>query len=183
MKLMNNLRVSYRPAFFAFVLLISVGLSSCGVYSFSGVSIKPDIKTITIANFYNNAAGGPPNLTQTLTEKTKEYYQQNSTLKIANTDGDLQLEGTIVGYDLTPEAPTASSSADQPDQAALNRLTIRVKVKFVNTKDDTQNFEQEFSFFKNFPQDQSLSDVESTLIPQILDQIILDVFNKSVANW
>ena len=160
-----------------------VGLSSCGVYSFTGAKLSPGVETIVVENFNNNAAGGPPNMSRTLTEKMKEYYQQNSALKIANTDGDLRLEGTIVGYTLTPEAPIASTSPNEPDRAALNRLTIRVKARYTNTKDDTQNFDQEFSFFKNFPQEQSLSDVENQIVPIILDQIVLDIFSKSLANW
>ncbi|MBC7921936.1 MAG: LptE family protein [Ferruginibacter sp.] len=160
-----------------------VPLPSCGVYSFNGASISPDIKNIVVANFYNEAAGGPVNMSQTLTEKLKEYYQQNSTLKIANgVDADLRLQGSIVGYQLSPIAVTAQQP-DQPDQAALNRLTIRVKARFVNSKDEEQNFDQEFAFYRDFPQSQTLSDVEGQLVPVILDQIVLDIFNRSVANW
>jgi hypothetical protein len=164
------------------LLGIMVSFNSCGIYSFNGASIAADIKTISIANFYNEAAGGPPNMSQSLTEKLKEYYQRNSTLKISNVEGDLQLQGSIVGYTLSPIA-IAAQQPGQVDQAALNRLTIRVKAKFENTKDDTQNFDTEFSFYQDFPQSQNLTDVEGRLVPIILDQIVLDMFNKSVANW
>ncbi|MES2730502.1 MAG: LptE family protein [Bacteroidota bacterium] len=159
-----------------------VSLNSCGIYSLNGANIQPNIKTISINNFYNEAAGGPPNMSQSLTEKLKEYYQRNSTLKISNVEGDLQLQGAIVSYTLSPIA-IAAQQPGQVDQAALNRLTIRVKAKFENTKDDSQNFDTDFSFYQDFPQSQNLTDVEGRIVPVILDQIVLDIFNKSVANW
>ena len=160
-----------------------LALSACKIYSFSGASIGPGIKNISIANFNNEAAGGPVNMSQTLTEKLKEYFQSNSALKIVNNDGQLTLEGTIVGYQLSPVAVTAQPDPSRPDQAALNRLTIRVKARFVNTQDEEQNYDQEFQFYQDFPQNQSLTDVEGRLVPVILDQIVLDIFNRSVANW
>ena len=173
----------FRPlAAWALVLALSLVLPACGIYSFNGASIAPDVKTIAIANFYNEAAGGPVNMSQILTERLKEYFQQNSSLKISNGEADLQLQGSIVGYVLSPVAPTAQQPGEF-DQAALNRLTIRVKAKFVNNKDEEQNFDQEFTFYRDFPQNQSLSDVEGQLVPIILDQLVLDIFNRSVANW
>lgn len=151
---------------------------SCGPYSFTGTKLSPDLKTITINNFVMNTAGGPPNLSQTFTEKVKEYYQRNTNLKLKpGGDADLLLEGSFVGYELTPIAPTAA------DQAGLNRLTITVQARFVNNKDETQNFDQSFSFFRDFPQAQSLNQVEAGLVPAILDQIVLDMFNKSAGDW
>jgi hypothetical protein len=89
----------------------------------------------------------------------------------------MQLEGTITAYEVTPTAPTAN------DQAAFNRLTITIQVKFTNNKDEEKNFDQSFSFFKDFPQNQTLSQVESRLIPVILDQLVQDIFNKSAGDW
>ena len=74
-------------------------------------------------------------------------------------------------------APTAT------DQAALNRLQITIQVRFTNVKDDTKSFDQAFSFFKDFPQNQTLSQNEGQLVPLILDQLVLDVFNKTAADW
>lgn len=153
-------------------------LTSCGPYSFKNAKLSPDLKTMTINNFVMNTAGGPANLSLNLTEKLKEYYQRNTSLKLKpGGDADLLLEGSIVGYELSPVAPTAA------DQAALNRLTITVQARFANNKDETQNFDQTFSFFRDFAQSQTLTQVESSLVPQILDQIVLDVFNRSAGDW
>jgi hypothetical protein len=165
----------------AFTLTLLAPLSSCGVYSFNGANIG-NAKNIFIANFINEVGGGPANMSQNLTEKLKEYFQQNSALKISNTEGDLLLQGSIVGYTLTPVAVQAQQP-NELDQAALNRLTVRVKAKYVNSLDEEQNFDTEFSFYQDFPQNQTLTDVEGQLVPRILDQIVMDIFQRSVANW
>jgi hypothetical protein len=161
--------------------VVIISCTGCGFvkYSFTGTTLRPDVKTISVANFINNSGGGPANITQNFTERVKDYYQQNSTLKIYPPNGtaDLQLEGAITGYDLTPIAPT------QGQFASLNRLTVRVQVKFVNTKDETENFDAPFSFYADFPQERTLTAVENELLTEIFDQIVLDIFNKSVANW
>ena len=160
-----------------FILHFIFYIQSCGVYSFSGTTLSPTIKTITVNNFTLQTAGGPANLPLDLTERVKEYYQRYTNLKVVPTGGDLVLEGAISGYDLVAVAPTAT------DQAGLNRLQITVTTRFTNNKDDTKSFDQPFSFYQDFPQNQTLSQNESRLVPKILDQIILDMFNKTAADW
>lgn len=152
-------------------------LDSCKIYSFTGTTLSSDLQTITIQNFVMNTAGGPANLTLQFTEKLKEYYQRNTSLKLKPSGGDLYLEGSITGYELTPVAATAS------DKAALNRLTIRVEVRFVNSKSEDDSFEKEFSFYQDFPQEQTLAQVENSLVPKILDQLVLNIFNDTAAQW
>ncbi|MEZ4902912.1 MAG: LptE family protein [Spirosomataceae bacterium] len=171
------------PRFISYSLLLIVCvfcctlLAGCGIYSFRGSTLAPDIKSITVVNFNMATAGGPANLALQFNEKIKEYYQRNTNLALLPSNGDLILEGTISGYEVTPTAPTAN------DQAAFNRLTVTVQVKFTNNKDEEKNFDQSFSFFKDFPQSQTLNQVESRLIPPILDQLIQDIFNKSAGDW
>ncbi len=152
-------------------------LTSCGVYSFTGTTLSPALKTITINNFTLQTAGGPANLPLTLNERLREYYQRYTNLKVVPANGDLLIEGTISGYEVLAIAPTAQ------DQAGVNRLQITVQVRFTNNKDDTKNFDQAFSFYKDFPQNQTLTQNEPRLVPLILDQIVLDVFNKTAADW
>ncbi len=168
-----------RNIFKPLLLLFATSLltSSCGVYSFSGTTLSDDIKTITIRNFAMVTAGGPQNMTLSFNEKLKEYYQRNTSLKLRPEEGDLILDGAIVGYELTPVSATAS------DKAALNRLSIRVEVAFTNRLSPDEDFEKEFSFFEDFSQEQSLSDVEARLVPKILDQIVLNIFTETAAQW
>lgn len=152
-----------------------IGLSSC--YSFKGASLDPNLKTIQISNIRMETAGGPANLSLEINEKLKEYFQRNTSLKINNKNPDLLIEGSIIGYELTPQAPTGD------DKAGLNRLTLTIQFRLVNRLDEDKNFDQEFSFYQDFPQSQTLPQVEKALIPKLVDQIILDLFNKIAGDW
>jgi Lipopolysaccharide-assembly len=161
------------------VVFIGLSLQSCTRvnYGFSGTSLSPDIKSVSVVNFTMGAAGGPPNMTLKFNEKIKEYYQRNTNLTLLPNNGDLQLEGSITGYETTPVAPTSS------DQAAFNRLTITVQVKYSNAKAEDKDFDRSFSFYKDFPQNQTLNQVETKLIEEIFTQIVQDIFNATAADW
>jgi len=153
------------------------GLTSCGIYSFTGAAVSPDTKTISVDYILNESGQGPPRLAQTFTEKLRDYYQSNSSLKLVKQDGDLQVTGNIVGYEISPIAPTAN------ELASSNRLTIRVDINFINTKDTTQNIKKQFSFYDDYNANQSLSTVENDKIEVISTQIVFDIFNSTLANW
>lgn len=160
------------------VLLISIFTISCKVnYSFSGASISSDIKSFSVNYFTNTAVLAPPSLNQTFTEDLKNVFLSQTSLKLTTTDADLLFEGVITGYDVSPVAVTGN------ELAAKNRLTMRVQVKFVNTKDAKQNFDQSFSRFYDFESSQSLTSVEQALIKEINAQLVQDIFNASVGNW
>jgi hypothetical protein len=169
------------------IFLVLIPFSGCGVYSFTGANIPPEVKTISIQRFYDEVGTGPPNLSQLFTEKIRDYYQQNTSLTIVPSEGDLQIEGSIVGYRLAPMAPRSqgSNNFDDADIAALQRLTIEVNVTYISTVDETFNFEgQRFSFYEDYdPERQDFNSIEAELVEQIYDAIILDIFNATVANW
>lgn len=181
----NNLKSMIKQLYIFLFLVIT--LAACGVYSFTGANISPEIKTISIQTFYDEVGTGPPNLSQLFTETIKDYYQQNTSLTLTDNEGDLQLEGSITGYRLTPMAPRASGSQNfaDADIAALQRLTITVKVTYVNIQDDSYDFEsQAFSFYQDYdPEKEDFNSIEATLVEEIYEAIILDIFNASVANW
>jgi hypothetical protein len=163
------------------ILLTSLS-TACGVYSFQGTTTNA--KNITIEEFYNNTDLGPANLGQTFTNRLKDYFIQNTNLSVVPGNGQLQLEGVITDYRITPIAPTSTGRPQDINSASSTRLTIVVKVNYVNTLDEAMSFkDKSFSFFKDFGNDQNLADIEELLIRQIFDQISLDIFNASVANW
>lgn len=163
------------------VLLVS-SITSCGVYSFTGVAINA--KSIAILDFYNNTDLGPANIGQTFTNRLKDYMLQNTSMAIVPENGELQMEGIITDYRITDIAPTAAASSNERDVAALSRLTITVKVTYVNANDDSMSFQDKtFSFYENIDNTVSPDAISETVINRILDQIILDIFNASVANW
>lgn len=164
--------------------VIVLSTASCGLYSFTGAALDPQVKTITIDYFYNDAASGPTNLSQLLTEKLKDYFQQNTSLSLVEENGDLQLDGNINQYDFTPVAPQSSGSEQVGDVAGLMRLTITVNASYVNAYNDEFDFNnRSFSFFSDFSADRDPSTVEEQLVDEILDQIVFDIFTATVANW
>jgi len=163
------------------LLLIFIS-TSCGVYSFTGTTITAE--TISIQTFFNDANNGPANLAILFTDKLRDYYQQNTNLAQVKEAGELQIEGSVTGYRLSPVAPSAAASSNINERANLTRLTITISVDYINLDDEEQNFtKKSFSFFRDFDSDQGLSSVENQLIEEIYEQIILDIFNTTVANW
>jgi len=163
-------------------MAISLLLSACGVYSFNGTNIDPSVRTFSISTIQNNSPQGPSFLTQRFTEDLKDYFQRNTNLKLVSRDGDLQFDGAIVAYDF---APAAIQKVDGVDQAGSNRLTIQVKIRFTNTKDDKQSFDQLFQSFDDYPGSRNISTINNdpTAVRTTTAKIITDIFNKSVANW
>lgn len=160
--------------------------TSCGVYSFTGVSLDPRIKTVSIQNFYDEVGSGPPTMSQNFTQSFQDYFVQNTDLKLVPFDGDLQFEGSITGYRISPISPQAggSNQIENADIAGLQRLTITVKCSYLNTYDESFDFNKGFSFFKDYnPDTEPFSSNEDAFIEEIFDQIILDIFNASVQNW
>jgi len=172
-----SLRITnYALQFLALTIAFST-LSSCGIYNFTGANIPPEIKTVSVDNFINETGLGPPRLPQNFSEKLRDYMQSNSTLRGVRKDGDLQFEGSIIGYTISPIGPTAQ------ELASRNRLTITIKVKFINTVKEKESFEQPFNFYFDYPQSQSLTQVEDEAIETITNQIVFDIFNKALSNW
>jgi len=152
--------------------------ASCKMnYSFTGASIPPEVKTINIGNFPNNAPLINPTLSQEFTDALRNKFQATTSLIIVNEGGDMIIEGEIVDYNTRPTA------IQSDDIAALNRLTISVKVKFTNLYDETQNFEQTFTRYEDYSSTADLTAVAEGLVPVISDYLIEDIFNKAVVNW
>lgn len=165
-----------------FQLLI---VSGCGVstkYSMTGSTTNAE--TISITEFYNNADLGPANMGQVFTNEVKNYFIQNSSLRVIAEEGQLFLEGEVTDFRLTPISPTATGDPNEITSASSTRLTITVKATYTNTLDEKMSFKNKsFSFYKDFPNELNLSDVEEQYTKQIFERIIYDIFNASVANW
>jgi hypothetical protein len=159
-------------------LFMLSAFAGCKVkYSFTGGNVDPNIKTISILYFQNNATIIQPTLSQALTEALRDKFSSQTKLTLVSRDGDLNIDGSITGYTATPQAIQGNETA------ALTRLTITISVKFTNKLDDKMNFEQSFSRYEDYNSSKSLSEVETTLIKDIDDALVDDVFNKAVVNW
>ena len=175
---MNIRRVSYAAML---ALFAALAFSSCKIkYSLSGASIPPDAKTVSIAYFPNNAPMVAPILSSTLTDALQDRFSRQTRLTLVREGGDLSFEGEITNYTSTPASITASG---EDAVAAMNRLTITVRVRFVNTLDPKQNYDRTFSAFSDYSSNSLLQSVESQLIPEIVDMLVEDIFNAAVSNW
>lgn len=164
-------------------IVVVLFLAGCSVYSFTGASLVSGEETISIQQFYNNALLGPSNMSQVFTEKMRDYFQQNTDLALVESNGDLQFDGYISSYSVNPVAPSASQG-DDIQTSSTTRITIVVQASYVNLRDDQFEFDRSFRFFLDYDSESNdLSSVEDQLVEEIFDQIILDIFNASVANW
>lgn len=158
-------------------LLLVLIFSGCKVYNFTGA--KPiDAKTFQVNYFQNNAELIEPGIERTFTQRLQNYIQDQSSLSLTNTNGDLVYEGEITDYRISPMTATA----DQ--RAAQNRLTIRVNVRFSNKNKEADSFEKSFSFFYDYAGDQQLVGGRLTeALDVIFERITQDIFNESLAKW
>lgn len=153
-------------------------LTACTVkYSLSGASIPPDAKTFSVAYFPNNAPMVAPILSATMTDELTQRFASRTNLAQVEDGGDFAFEGEIVGYSST------TSSVSSGDYALQNRLTITVKVKFTNAIDDKMSFNKNFSAYADYDSTRLLNEVESELIPQIVEQLVTDIFQAAASNW
>jgi hypothetical protein len=168
-----------------YLLILPFILNSCGTsvqYSFTGTATPA--KSISITEFYNNADLGPANMGQTFSNQLKNYFIQNSNIRVVAAEGELQLEGEIADLRLTPVAPVSSGDDNALTTASSTRVTITVKATYINTLDESMSFKDKtFSFYRDFPNESNFTDIEEQYTREIFERIINDIFNASVANW
>ena len=167
-----------RPLRTALLLAAVTALvAGCGIYSFSGSSIQPDVKTICIEPVVNKATKINPALANQLTEALNDKYRKLTKLEQVTEDGDLNLVVTIESYDVRATAVTAN------EVAAMNRLTVTCKVVFTNNLHPEDNVQQSFAGYEDYDSNNSLDMVEGQLCETIIEKIVDDIFNATVAQW
>lgn len=159
-------------------VLATVIFTACKIaYSFTGASVATNVKTFSVAYFPNRARLVNPNLSQSFTDGLQEKLIKQTSLSQITEGGDLEFTGQISEYDIKP------MNIQQGDLAALNRLTVAVKVKFVNNKNHEQDWDKSFSAFAEFESSESISSAEDRLVTEIVKNLTDDIFNASIANW
>jgi hypothetical protein len=162
---------------FIYIIFLVFALSSCKTkVSLSGATIPPEAKTISVGFFTNNTSLGAPSLSQRFTEKLRDVVSQQTSLTLIKQNGDLQFEGYISDYNVSPIAISA-------DQASQNRMTISVNVKYTNKFEASKSFEQTFTRFKDVASNVNISSAEPELVTEIYRQLTEDIFNKAFNNW
>ena len=162
---------------FLIILALALTAVSCGIYSFTGTNIQADVKTITIPLVEYKALRVNPSLSNQLTEALQDKFRKLTTLEQVDENGDLELLCEVTGYDVKATAITAG------EVAAQNRLTVSVKIEFTNRKYPEDDVSQSFSAYEDYDSAQSLDAVEATLCETIVEKLVEDIFNATVAQW
>ncbi len=159
------------------ITMVAVIVRACGIYSFSGTSIQPDVYSITINTFEYKALRVNPTLANELTESLRDKFTKLTRLEQVDEEGDLEIEGEITGYETRSIAVTAEEVASQ------NRLTVTVKIYFTNRKYPEDDLESSFSAYADYSSDYTLDSMEEELCEEIIETLVEDIFNATVAQW
>lgn len=151
---------------------------SCTVsYSFSGARVSPLAKTFSVDYFQNRASIVQPTLSQDITDALIDKVKTQTSLKYSTDIGDVSFAGEITEYSNKPLTASASY------QAATNRFTISVKVKFENSVEPEYSYESTFSRYEDYESSKDFSSVEAELSESIMDLLIEDIFNMAFVTW
>ncbi|MGM9799133.1 MAG: LptE family protein [Muribaculaceae bacterium] len=160
-------------------IIIALGTQACSIsYKFNGAALDYTVyKTVQVSNFPIRAALVYPPLQQTFETELADYITRNTRLKTVDSGGDIQLEGEITGYALSPQAVTEDAYASK------TRLTVTVRVKYTDNKNDKNNIDQSFSSYRDFDSSEMLTDVQDELCQQIAKELVDLIFNATLGNW
>lgn len=177
MALINNHCNFLRTLLFSLAILVSV--PACRIsYKFNGSALDYTVyKTIHVSEFPIRAALVYPPLQQTFENELLDYITRNTRLQTVDGASDLQLEGEITGYSLSPQAVTENAYASQ------TRLTITVRVKYTDNKQDNKDVDQSFSAYRDFDSSLMLNDVQDDLCQQIAKELVELIFNATLGDW
>lgn len=172
------MKIIFQNIVFGIILAIILFSGACKVsYTMSGADICPEAKTISVKYFQNYAPIVHPTLSQDITEAVRKRFESQTPLNLISGVGDLHFEGEIVGYDIKPVDIQGN------ELASKNRLTIKVKVRYTNTCNSDNDFDTEFSRYKDYDAQANFDDVADNLNKQIIEVLTEDIFNKAVVNW
>ncbi len=161
------------------MLMLLIPMGGCTIsYKLNGAAIDYQVyKTIYVSQFPIRAALVYPPLQQTFENELLDYITRNTRLSTVDSGGDLQLEGEITGYSLSPQAVTENAYASK------TRLTITVRVKYTDTRQESNDVDQTFSAYRDFASSEMLTDVQDQLCNEISKELVDLIFNATLGNW
>ena len=159
-------------------VLVYIVLVSCNIYSFSGASISNDVKSFSVDYIKSQTTNSPSSLNQSITDNLQTLILNQTDLSLQEKSiADLNFKGTIVKYEIKPIAITSNETT------AKNRLTIKLKLEYVNNKNKDLNYTTTFNRYRDFDSSINFADVELVLIEEITKELAEDIFNKAFVNW
>ena len=161
------------------VMLFCASLTACiPTFKMNGSALDYNIyKTIHVGEFPIRAALVYQPLQQTFENELRDYISKNTRLQTIDGNSDLEIEGEITGYNLTPQAVTENA------YASMTRLTITVRLKYINNKEENKDVDQSFSAYRDFPSSEMLTDVQDQLCEEISKELVELIFNATLGDW
>lgn len=167
-----------RCAMLSLVLFMSMVWQGCISYKLNGAAIDYNVyKTVSVGQLPIRAALVYPPLQQTFENELLDYITRNTRLRTTDGASDLTFEGEITGYSLSPQAVTEDAYASK------TRLTITVRVKYTDSKNEKNDIDQSFSAYRDFDATEMLTDVQDELCEQICKELVDLIFNATLGNW
>ena len=161
-----------------FTLSIVLLVYACKVsYSFTGITISKDVKTFQVDYFPNNAPLIEPGLNEDFRNKLIDRLNGQTSLTQVKSGGDIMFQGEIVEYKIEPAALSAGQTA------AKNRLTIAIKIEYTNNKNSDDNLSKRYSWYYDYPASTIINDIKAEAQEEILNVIIDNLFNDTLAKW
>lgn len=165
----------------AVLVMLTFVVNSCsvslGLAPISSIDYAK-VKTVSIIDFQNRAEYVYAPLAIEFNQKLKDMFIQQTRLRLVNSGGDLEISGEITGYNQYNESVDASGYSSKV------KLTLTVKVTYVNNTDHKDDFtDQQFSAFQLYDSSQLLTEVQDRLITLMVKDIAEQIFNSTVANW
>jgi len=162
------------------LMLAGLGVNQgCRIsYKFNGAALDYNVyKTVHIGEFPIRASLVYAPLQQMFENELIDYVTRNTRLRVVDGASDLEMEGEITGYSLTPQAVTEDAYASK------TRLTITVRVKYTDAKKEGNDIDQSFSAYRDFDASQMLMDVQDELCDQITKELVELIFNATLGSW
>ncbi|MDR1408534.1 MAG: LPS assembly lipoprotein LptE [Tannerella sp.] len=160
-------------------VLLMVAWTACSIsYKFNGASIDyTKVQSISIKDFPNMAPLVYAPLADKFADQLRDKYIRQTRLQLLRENGSLDLEGEITGYDFSSQAVRDGM------YASMTRLTITVRVRYTNTTNPDEDFEQSFSAYREFSNESQIQQVQDQLAEEIIEEIVSQIYNATVANW
>ena len=174
---LTNKRNAPRLNFMLAVLVLM--LASCTVsYKFNGASIDySKTKTIEIADFPIRSSYVWAPMGSIFNNELKDIFANHTRLIQVRRNGDMKIEGEITQYSQRNKAVTSEGTSAQAE------LSMTVNVRFTNNANHNEDFERQFTATASFETSQSFTSVQEDLVNQMVEDLVDQIFNATVANW
>ena len=165
--------------FIVFPILIFLLFSGCFSMSYNTKGGQPDpkIETVSVQHFPNRATRVNPSLSQAFTVGLIDFLESNTKLRVVNTVGDVDFSGEIKIYQISLEAIAAG------DVAAKTRFTIGIRVKYMNSINPDDNYDETFSAFRVFESTINFTSVEEELAKEMIEEMLDKIYDRTFVNW